>query len=53
MKLKPCYWMKYCHDQVYDGIFQNQLGWGSIDADEIYREEIINIYHDILQNTQD
>jgi hypothetical protein len=41
------------HDQVYDGIFQNQLGWGSIDADEIYREEIINIYHDILQNTQD
>ncbi|MFW5985518.1 MAG: hypothetical protein ACOCQ1_04470 [Halanaerobiaceae bacterium] len=32
---------------AYDGIFQNNWGWGHIEADPKYRAEIEEIYQDI------
>lgn len=37
------------HDIAYDGIFQAQKGWGFVEAPERFREEIINIYQDLIQ----
>lgn len=42
--------LKSYHDVVYDGIFQNQKGWGCIEADIKYKEEILGIYEDIVNN---
>ena len=32
------------HDSAYDGLWQNQSGWGHIEAPEEYAEEIKLIY---------
>lgn len=37
-------------DLVYDGIFQTQKGWGHIESKEEYREEIMEVYKDIVDN---
>ena len=44
--------LKSYSDPVYDGIFQNQKGWGSIEADSKYAEEIQGVYKEIV-NSQD
>lgn len=31
------------HDSVYDGIFQNQYGWGELVADESDEERILDL----------
>lgn len=31
------------HDSVYDGVFQNQMGWGALLADEEDEESILKI----------
>jgi hypothetical protein len=31
------------HDSAYDGIFQNQYGWGVLEADESDEERILNL----------
>lgn len=35
------------HDSAYDGLFQMQIGWGAIEADEKHRREIEEIYADL------
>jgi hypothetical protein len=35
------------HDSAYDGLWQNQSGWGHIDASEEHREEILQIYSEM------
>jgi hypothetical protein len=37
------------HDSAYDGLWQIQSSWGHIEAPEEYREEIIQIYNDMVQ----
>lgn len=41
---------KSFHDTACDGIFQTQYGWGIIEADEKYKEEILSIYNDMVNN---
>ena len=35
------------HDSVYDGVFQQQLGWGHVEAPEEYKMQILEIYDDL------
>lgn len=35
------------HDTAYDGLFQFQMGWGSLWAPVSYKTEILEILHDI------
>ena len=32
------------HDSAYDGLWQNQSGWGHLEAPATYREEILEIF---------
>ncbi|MBG0858340.1 MAG: hypothetical protein IQL11_02470 [Bacteroidales bacterium] len=41
--------LKSYHDTAYDGLWQSMAGWGQLDALEKDREEILQIYHDIVQ----
>ena len=36
------------HDSAYDGMWQTQTSWGSLEADEEDREEILKIYNEML-----
>jgi hypothetical protein len=31
------------HDSAYDGLFQTQMGWGALVADEELEEEILKL----------
>jgi hypothetical protein len=33
------------HDSAYDGLWQSQSGWGHIEAEEEYRDEILSTYN--------
>lgn len=35
------------HDSAYDGIFQNQYGWGVLEADESDEAKILDLVKDI------
>ena len=35
------------HDSAYDGIFQNQYGWGVLEADEADEEKILGLVRDL------
>ena len=35
------------HDSAYDGLWQNQSGWGHIEAPAEYREEILKTYKEM------
>ncbi|HLP75259.1 MAG TPA: hypothetical protein VK155_20315 [Bacteroidales bacterium] len=37
------YMIRTFHDSVYDGLFQNQYGWGVLEADETNEEKIISL----------
>ncbi len=37
------------HDSVYNGLWQAQSGWGHLEAQEAYREEILKIYKEMEQ----
>ena len=39
--------LKSFRDPAYDGIFQTQMGWGIIEADEAYQNEILTIYQNM------
>jgi hypothetical protein len=41
------HFMRSFHDSAYDGIFQAQLGWGHIEADPKYHEQINQIVEDV------
>ena len=36
------------HDSVYDGIFQNQYGWGVLEADEKDETRILELLKEIM-----
>ncbi|HNR69499.1 MAG TPA: hypothetical protein PKN04_15455 [bacterium] len=35
------------HDFAYDGIFQNQKGWGHVEAPKKYRQLILDLLQDM------
>jgi hypothetical protein len=35
------------HDSAYDGLFQNQYGWGVLEADEAFEDRILNLVNDL------
>ena len=35
------------HDTAYDGIFQMQQGWGSVDAPEEFRDKVLSAVESI------
>lgn len=35
------------HDSAYDGIFQNQYGWGVLEADESEEARILELVKDL------
>ena len=37
------------HDSAYDGLWQSQSGWGHLEAQEEYSEEILNIYKEMSE----
>ena len=39
--------MRSYHDRAYDGLWQQQQGWGHVEASEDYREQILEIYADL------
>ncbi|MCF7927763.1 MAG: DUF2007 domain-containing protein [Spirochaetales bacterium] len=45
----PHYMHSY-HDSAYDGIFQVQFGWGHVESEPEYAEEIKDIYNS-MKNT--
>ncbi|NIW78672.1 MAG: hypothetical protein GWN16_04070 [Calditrichae bacterium] len=48
----PHYIRSY-HDRAYNGIFQNQKGWGHIEAPPEYHDEILSILADLKQGNFD
>lgn len=40
------------HDSAYDGLWQTQSGWGQIDAPEEYRDEILDIFNNMSQESE-
>jgi len=39
------------HVPGYDGVFQFHMGWGHVESEEKYREEILEIYNDIKKKS--
>ena len=37
------------HDSAYDGIFQNQYGWGVLEADEANEEKILQLVKELAE----
>jgi hypothetical protein len=35
------------HDRAYDGLWQQQQGWGHVEAPEDYEQQILSIYEDL------
>jgi len=35
------------HDSAYDGLFQNQYGWGVLEADEADEDRILDLINDL------
>lgn len=47
-EMKIPHLLRSYHDSAYDGLWQAQSGWGHIEAPEEYREEILQIYEEML-----
>ncbi len=43
--------MRSYHDSAYDGLWQTQSGWGQVDAPEEYRDEILDIFNNMSQES--
>ena len=39
--------MRSYHDRAYDGLWQQQQGWGHVEAPEDCRDQILTIYKDL------
>jgi hypothetical protein len=37
------------HDSAYDGLFQNQYGWGVLEADEADKDRILDLLKDLTK----
>jgi hypothetical protein len=44
--------MKSYHDSAYDGLWQTQSSWGHVDAPEEYRDEILEIFNNMSQESE-
>ena len=44
--------MRSYHDTAYNGLFQNQKGWGYVAAPESYKEEITEILSDLREEAE-
>ena len=42
--------MRSYHDRAYDGLWQQQKGWGHVEASEDHTEQILAIYEDLKNN---
>jgi hypothetical protein len=42
--------MRSYHDGAYDGLWQQQRGWGHVEASEEHREQILAIYADLRKD---
>ena len=42
--------MRSYHDTAYDGLWQQQQGWGCVEAPERFRDKILGIYRDLRNN---
>ena len=42
--------MRSYHDRAYDGLWQQQRGWGHVEAPDDYKELILAIYGDLRSN---
>jgi hypothetical protein len=40
------------HVPVYDGVFQFHMGWGHIESEKKYKEEILEIYNDLKREAK-
>ena len=40
------------HDSAYDGLFQNQYGWGVLEADEAHEARILDLLNDIITDNK-
>ena len=40
------------HDRAYDGLWQQQQGWGHVEAPAEYEEQILSIYKDLRAQDQ-
>ena len=45
--------MRSYHDTAYDGLWQQQQGWGHVETPERYSEEILSIYRDLRADDRD
>jgi hypothetical protein len=43
--------IKSFHDNVYDGLFQMQYGWGIIESYEENKEKIVSLYDEMTKET--
>ena len=41
------YLVRSFHDSAYDGLFQNQYGWGILEANKSDEERILNLFKDL------
>ena len=39
--------MRSYHDRAYDGLWQQQQGWGHVEAPEDCKEQVMSIYEDL------
>jgi hypothetical protein len=39
--------MRSYHDRAYDGLWQQQQGWGHVEGPEEYKAQILSIYEDM------
>jgi hypothetical protein len=39
--------MRSYHDRAYDGLWQQQQGWGHVEAPDDFEERILSIYDDL------
>ena len=39
--------MRTYHDRAYDGLWQQQQGWGHVEAPQDYKEQILSICEDL------
>ncbi len=46
------HYIRTYHDAAYDGIWQEQRGWGVVEAPESYRDVITGIYNDLSETRE-
>jgi hypothetical protein len=46
------YRLRSYHDTAYDGLFQTQKGWGTVNAPESCKEEIAEILSDVRKKAE-